>query len=293
MKPLKEALYDIISPTKEIAEGILDADDVMANADAAIAQANAELINALTSRFSGTDVSINNGTLYVKCGSDGNAELSTFYEKNRKALMDNHVIKHIVCDGSYAFCGHEINILKASGIESITARIIKIEGPCEFDCSVLNEIKLVADSFVLIARGDRGKNSKIKNLNLKCKKTIKMISGQASWGDNLFLENITVDCNKVMLLSRQNFNTSFNGNPWKSRTFSGMGFTPQSKFKQIDCFDDKGDPKHGIRYSKQKPKKWDDDPNSHVRKYYCWEMVDKPGWYCDTELKPTKAMLKI
>lgn len=293
MKPLKESLYDIISPTRAVAEGVLDVEDIISQTDDEIARSNTELIRTLTGGSRETEATINNGTLYIKCTGDKVAELSTFYESNRRALMSNHVIKHIVCDGWYAFRSWDISALKASGIESITARVMRINGRCEFDCSVLNEIKLVADSFVIIAHGDRGKNSKIQNLNLKCKKTIKMISVPKVWGDELFLENVTVDCNKVILASRQNFNTSFGGNPWESRTFSGMGFTPQSKFKQIDCLDDKGSPEHCTRYSKKKPKDWNDNPDSHERKFYCWEMEDKPGWYCDTKIKPTKALLKV
>lgn len=293
MKPLKELLYDIISPTKEVAEGILNADEIIARADDDIAQSNAELISIFAGKSNGVKTSIDNGTLYIKCGPDNQVELRTFYESDRKALMSNHTIKHIVCDGYYAFRGWEISTLKAAGIESITARVIKITGRYVFDCSELNDIKLVADSFILVALGERGKISKIKNLNLKCKKTIKMISDRASWGDELFLENITVDCNKVILASRQNFNSTFVRNPWKSHTFTEMGFTPQSKFKQIDCFNDKSNPDHCIRYSKKKPKDWNDDPNSHERKFYCWEMVDNPGWYCDTRVKPTKAALKV
>lgn len=293
MKPLKELLYDVISPTRAVAEGILNADEITARADDEIAQSNAKLISAFAGKSNGVKTSIDNGALYIKCGPDNRAELCTFYESDRKALMNNRVIKHIVCDGYYAFRGWEISTLKASGIESITARVIKITGKYEFDCSELNEIKLVADSFILVALGERSKNSKIKNLNLKCKKTIKMISDQASWGDELFLENITVDCNKVILASRQNFNPSAGRNPWKSHTFAKMGFTPQSKFKQIDCFDDKSNPDQCIRYSKKKPKDWNDDPNSFNRKFYCWEMEDNPGWYCDARIKPTKAALKI
>lgn len=292
MKNLKESLYDIISPTREIAEGILNIDDVEAGIDDSIARSNKELIKALTS-LNQVEADVKGGTLYIKCGNNRQAGLSTYYKADMSALMNNNTIKHIVCDGRYYFRGWEIGILKNAGIESITAPVIHVLGRCDFDCSELNEIKLVADSFILSAYGESGKNSKIRNLNLKCKKNIKLISEAESWGDDLFLENITVDCNKVLLLSRKNFNTTFRGNPWKSRTFSGMGFTPQSKFKQIDCFDDQDNPDECIRYSKKKPKDWNDNPDSHERKYYCWEMEDRPGWYCDTKVKPTKAMIKI
>ena len=291
MITLKESLYDIISPTKEIAEGILNASDIETNVDDDIAERQSEIIRALTGRWS-TPVEAKNGTLYIK--SDGKS-IGPALTTGAELVGCN--IEHIVCDDMYSIYEWQIERLVDAGIKSITSPKIKIIGRVEFNGDVLNKIKLVADNFIIEASGDRGKTSTIKNLNLKCKKTIKMFSGQGSWGDELILENVTVDCNKLILVSRQNFNTNFgdlgNRGNWKVRKFADMGLTPVSKFKQIDCLDDQAEPDICIRYSKKKPKDWNDDPNSHERKFYCWEMLDRAGWYCDTKVKPTKAMLKV
>ena len=285
MITLKESLYDIISPTKEIAEGILDTADIETGVDDEIAKRNAKLI----SFFSGVykcPAEIKNGTLYLK--SNGKVLQMSFVNPD---TFEGCTIKHVVCDGTYTIKEYYLDRVAEAGIESITAPVIRIEGRCHMDDTFIKQVKLVADSFVLAPGERRGQISTVENITLKCKKNIKIQSEAASYGDELILKNVTVDCNKLILVSHQNLNM-FNGRgpSWRAHKFTDLGLTPNSKFKQIDCLD-LGDKPEGIRYSKKKPAGMDSQYSFYRDK--CWEMEDKPGFYCDGNFKGTKASYKV
>ena len=274
---------------QQIFEGIFDIDDIETSIENEIVAQNKSLINALTG---GGDCKIEfkNDTLYIT--SKGSRSQGVSIINNN--ILDGNVIRHIVCDVQYSIHEWDVPKLVGAGIKSITAPTIHLFGRCEMDGTVFSQLKLNAENFIVVAYDDRTKTSTINNINLKCKGTVKMISNQASWGDQLILNNVTVNCKKLILASHQNFNYSIDssrrGN-WITNRFSAMGLTPESKFKQIYCLDDKEYPEEAVKYTNKRPAKM--DSQSKWDRDDCWEMLDKPGWYCEKRIKATKAMLKV
>lgn len=281
MKTLQKSLLNIFSENPIVAEGILDASEIDTTVDDAVANMQTDIIKYYTDYYRDKTRKIEIKGDKMLINSNSPVELAGSFH----APENIDIVKHIVCNNTYEFKAY-----KAQCLESITAPTIIIHNT---NSQHIQLPQMNADNFIILYYAGHDKNV-IANYNLNCKGTIKiMAENNATWGDDVTLENNTFNCKKLILISYQNFNGSFRPNPWLVTDITKLGLTKSSKIKQIDCINSKEATKYTkmIRYTPKAPKNLDKEMKSSFPEIY---PINYPtGWYCDKTCKVTKATFKL